>query len=178
MLILIDLVLKCGLREQEAEFLTWDDIHWTDKVLRVRGKLEWGFQVKDCEQRDIPLTDDLIAALKEFREMRPHSRLILGVGEQEDKPNGHFLRDLKRLANKAGLNCGKCKGCKGKARECEEWTLHKFRRTYGTTLLRNGINLRTVQRFMGHSDLESTMRYLRPASGEAAQAAVNAIQWG
>ena len=58
-----------------------------------------------------------------------------------------------------------------------QWTLHKLRRTYATTLLRNGVDLRTVQRFMGHSDMNSTMRYLRPASSKETQAAVNAIKW-
>jgi site-specific recombinase XerD len=44
-------------------------------------------------------------------------------------------------------------------------------------LLRNGLDLSTVQRFMGHSDLASTMRYLRPASTAASQDAINAIKW-
>ena len=47
-------------------------------------------------------------------------------------------------------------------KECELWFLHKFRSTYATTLLRNGVDIRTVQKLMGHSDLGSTMRYLRP----------------
>jgi site-specific recombinase XerD len=61
--------------------------------------------------------------------------------------------------------------------ECQEWTLHKFRRTYCTTLLRSGLDLRTVQAYMGHADLASTMRYLRPASSAEAQTRINAIQW-
>jgi site-specific recombinase XerD len=38
--------------------------------------------------------------------------------------------------------------------------LHSFRRTYATTLLRKGVDIRTVQMLLGHSDIESTMRYL------------------
>jgi hypothetical protein len=34
--------------------------------------------------------------------------------------------------------------------------------TYCTQLLRSGLDLRTVQQMMGHSDIASTMRYLRP----------------
>ena len=44
--------------------------------------------------------------------------------------------------------------------------LHKFRATFATHALQGGVDLRTVQSWMGHTDLASTMRYLRPARGE------------
>jgi site-specific recombinase XerD len=62
--------------------------------------------------------------------------------------------------------------------ECREWTLHKFRRTYCTTLLRSRIDLRTVQSFMGHADMSSTMRYLRPASSKEVREKMNAVDFG
>lgn len=55
------------------------------------------------------------------------------------------------------------------------FTLHKFRRTYITALLRNGIDLRTVQVYAGHKDIASTMRYQRPASAKEAQAKLNSV---
>ncbi|MBZ5509358.1 MAG: tyrosine-type recombinase/integrase [Acidobacteriia bacterium] len=39
--------------------------------------------------------------------------------------------------------------------------------------LRAGVDLRTVQEWMGHKDLESTSRYLQPARGSQALALVN-----
>ena len=172
--LVIDLGLKCGLREQEMMHLEWSDIHWTDKVLRIQGKTEWGFTVKDSEQREVPIPDDLLSDLKAYYKNHPKP-LVLANGQ--GKPNGHLLRLLKRLAKRVNLNCKVCDGCKGSLGECGEWTLHKLRRTYATTLLRNGVDLRTVQKFMGHSDMSSTMRYLRPASSKETQAAVNAIKW-
>ena len=83
-----------------------------------------------------------------------------------------MLRQLKRLVNRAGLGCGVCEGCTTGVKECHEWTLHKLRRTYATTLLRNGVDLRTVQAYMGHADIESTMRYLRPAETEETQTTI------
>lgn len=50
---------------------------------------------------------------------------------------------LKRLAKRVGLSCGKCQGCASDLKQCQQWTLHKLRRTYGTTLLRNGVDLKT-----------------------------------
>jgi len=43
--------------------------------------------------------------------------------------------------------------------------------------LRNGLDLRSVMALSGHSDIESVMRYLRPASTAEVQDKVNAIVW-
>lgn len=42
----------------------------------------------------------------------------------------------------------------------DEFWLHKFRSTFATRCLWAGVDLRTVQQWLGHSDMESTMRYL------------------
>jgi integrase len=76
----------------------------------------------------------------------------------------------------AGLGCGTCAACVGKT-GCENWWLHKFRSTYITTLLRSGMDLRTTMRLSGHADLESVMRYLRPAGTIEVQGRVNAVKW-
>ena len=173
--IAIELGLMCGLRDQEIQHLEWQDIRWEDSTLRVTSKPHWGFKIKDSEERDIPIPTALLEHLKERRKENPESRLVLATAA--GSPNGKLLRSLKRLAKAAGLNCGVCEGCKSTLRECQQWTLHKLRRTYGTTLLRSGLDLSTVQKFMGHSDLASTMRYLQPATSAASQAAINAIAW-
>ena len=131
--------------------------------------------MKDSEERDIPFSDDLLEELEKRHKSYPQGALVIGT--KHGKPNSKLLRTLKRLAARAKLNCGQCDGCKGRTRECQSWTLHKFRRTYCTTLLRSGVDLRTVQAYMGHADLASTMRYLRPASSAEAQAKINAIRW-
>jgi integrase len=95
---------------------------------------------------------------------------------KEDVPDGHLLRRQKNLAQVAGLSCGNCEACE-ESGECERWFLHKFRATYITTLLRNGMELRTVMKLSGHSSIESVMRYLRPAGDKEVQSKVNTIKW-
>lgn len=175
MRLVIEMGLKLGLREQELMYAEWTDLDWQESAFRVQGKRFWDFRVKDSEQREIPCPEDLLESLRAWREKHAKSRLILGT--TSDSPNSHFLRSLKRLAKRAGLNCGKCDGCGSKLNECQGWTLHKLRRTYCTTLLRNGVDLKTVQHYMGHADLASTMRYLRPAVGKESQQRINAIRW-
>jgi integrase len=173
--LVIGLALKCGLREQELVYLEWKDIHGHDRILRVSSKPKYGFRVKDSEERDIPIPDDLLTELDAWR--KDHGELPLVLGTKSGLPNRKLLRTLKRLAKREELNCKRCRGCTSKNNECQEWTLHKFRRTYCTTLLRSGLDLRTVQAYMGHADLDSTMRYLRPATSAESQARINAIQW-
>ncbi|WP_420239205.1 tyrosine-type recombinase/integrase [Telmatobacter bradus] len=175
MRLVVSLALKCGLRDQEIVHLEWRDIDWHDAVLRVRSKPVYGFRVKDSEERDIPVQDDLLVELGAWR--TKHEKSVLALGTKSDKPNRHLLRVLKSLAKKAGLNCGHCEACASSG-QCEQWTLHKFRRTYCTTLLRSGIDLRTAQAFMGHADMASTMRYLRPASSMEVRSKVNAVDFG
>jgi|CZKZ01.1.fsa_nt_gi integrase len=174
MKICILLGLKTGLRDQELMHLEFRDINWKDKTLRVQSKEQWGFLPKTWEQREIPIPDDLVAELAAWQKTREGQELVLGT--KNHKPNTKLLRTLKRMVHRAGLSCGRCKGCK-EINECKEFTLHRLRRTYLTVLLRNGIDLRTVQAYAGHKDLASTMRYLRPASAKEAQSRLNAVQW-
>ena len=57
----------------------------------------------------------------------------------------------------------------------EGFWLHKFRATFATWSLWAGVDLRTVQNWLGRSDLESTMRYLKPSRNQAVQDKVNEI---
>jgi integrase len=110
---LIQFLLCTGVREQEAEYATWRDVDFEEKTYSVREKLDMGFTPKDKEEGSIPIPDLLVQLLRARRERCSNSRLIF------PRPNGnaegHFLRVIKELAFKAGLNCGECYN---KAGEC------------------------------------------------------------
>jgi integrase len=172
--LIFELLLKCGLRDQEAVYLMWDNIEFANGTLRVRSNLQYGFEVKDKEERDIPIPADLLKRLRAYREQHSDTDLVTGKGP--NKPDTKLLRTLKRLVKDAGLNCKRCVGCL-EHDECERWFLHKFRATCITTLLRSGLDLRTVMKFSGHADLASVMRYLSPAGDHAIKSHVNKVQW-
>ena len=173
------LLLQTGLREQEAMYLEWVDISYARRTLQVRSKPRYKHKIKDSEERELPLSQELVAQLQAYREQIPGEyRLVFGRrGSNADEPDGHLLRRLKLLVKDAGLNCEVCTACVANG-ECEKWFLHKFRATYCTTMLRETQgDLRTVMGLMGHSDLTSTMRYLHPASTAQIQDRVNAVKW-
>ena len=154
----------------------WDDVDPDTKILRLRSKVKkWGFRQRILKNGNWPIYDELLNQLKDYqKDYAGRSTLIF---PQNGQPDGHMLRTLKRLVRKYGLNCGRCDGCQRERPDCGNWYLHKFRATYCTKLLRSGVDMRTVQAMMGHSDLASTMRYLRPAENEQTQARINAMKW-
>lgn len=172
------LALKLGLRDQEVKFGEFTDIIWSESVYRVRSKPKFNFTVKDYEQRDIPIPTDFLDELKIWKENRPNQNLI--VPTKTGRPNGKLLKMVKRLARRAKIECGWCPNCiagvKGEC-GCDEFELHKFRRTCITTWLRNKIDPRTVMAYAGHADLETTLRYLRPAAAQERIAEVSEIKW-
>lgn len=174
MRVCILLGLKCGLRDQELMHLEFRDIDWVGKTLRVQAKEKWGFSPKAWQQRDVPIANDLLKELSQWKDAQEGQAIVLGTRSR--RPNVKLLRTLKRLVYRSGMNCGRCDSCRT-LKECQEYTLHRFRRTYLTKLLRNGIDLRTVQAYAGHKDIASTMRYLTPASGPEAQAKLNRVKW-
>jgi site-specific recombinase XerD len=53
--------------------------------------------------------------------------------------------------------------------------LHKFRATFATMLLQNGVDIRNVQQQLGHRDIASTMRYLAPSKNKDLKGKIDAV---
>jgi integrase/recombinase XerD len=150
-----------GFRESEVSVAEYTDVNPDTKSIVVTEKPYFGFNPKDCEKRSVPISDDLIAQL---RVRKNGSSLIF---PKNGRPDGHLLRRLKLAAFNGGLNCGKCVGREDKkdvscadAPVCEKWILHKFRKNFATDREAQGAKPRKIQRWLGHSSLETTLRYL------------------
>jgi integrase/recombinase XerD len=160
--------LGTGFREDEVAHACDTDVDFNLKTISVLEKRQWQWKPKDKEERTVPIPDSLIELLKVRKAMHPAVWLIFP--NTEGNPEGHFLRALKRRALAAGLNCGHCAGtlngkavsCKDEAC-CEHWILHRFRKTFATMHHSNGVPARTIQLWLGHESLETTLRYLADA---------------
>jgi integrase/recombinase XerD len=175
--LLFEFFLATGFRDQEVMYGTWKNVDFKGKVITVRSKPELGFRPKDKEERSVPVPDALIDRLAIRRRASASTFVFPG---KNGKPEGHFLRTLQRLAYRAGLNCGECRNKKGHScrnrATCGAWGLHKFRRTFATMHAEAGVPAPTIQRWLGHSDLATTLRYLAIADvrSERTRTQVNA----
>jgi|HubBroStandDraft_3_1064219.scaffolds.fasta_scaffold54103_2 integrase len=164
---------ESGCRREELEFLYWDDLNFETGELYVRKKPEFNFVVKNKQERQVPLPMDLVARLKE---QKKHSKSRLVFATKNGTPLGNsILVACKRIAKRAGLNCGICETCIEK-KECEHWFLHKFRATCATMYLQDGMDVATLQEILGHETLEATMRYLGNLKNAALRVKVDAIR--
>lgn len=154
-----------GARETEVATACWRDIDFGRQTFKVQEKPEYKYKPKDFEQRLVPLHDGLIEMLRRRREECPRDTLIFP--NFANLPPTHLLRQLKRRALHGGLACGYCRSSSGqscaKKPICEYWTLHQFRRSYATLHSESGVSPRTIQSWLGHSDLHTTLRYLATA---------------
>jgi integrase/recombinase XerD len=159
---LLRFLLCTGVREQEAQFVCWSDVDLEARTHTITEHRDLGYIPKDKEEGSVPIPDFLVELLRKRRGRYPNTRLIFEG--PDGKPNGHALRIVKRLALRAGVNCGHCVNKKGKSCAkypvCRHVLLHKMRKTFATNLHRDGAPARTIMRLLRHSSLDTTIRYL------------------
>ena len=162
--LLWEFFLFSGFRDQEVTFSTWANLDLEKKIIYTRSLPDYGFELKDHEQRAVPLPDVLLFKLAKRKKVST-SRFIFPT--RNGKPDTKLLQKLKTDARRAGLNCGHCLSRNGhkcsSAAECANWTLHKFRKTFATMHCEAQVSVKTIQAWLGHADLETTQTYLAAA---------------
>ena len=133
-------LLYTGLREQEICHLTWEDVDFKKKLLRVTAKPGEGFTPKTWEERDIEMSDRLVQALNSL----PHTaRWVFPT--VRGKRHAHVYKIVERVAESANV---------------KDAHPHKFRATFLTRLLQSGCDIANVQALAGHRNIKTTQRYL------------------
>ncbi|MGO9094511.1 MAG: tyrosine-type recombinase/integrase [Bryobacteraceae bacterium] len=145
---LFSTLLLAGMREQEVQHLFWTDINFRLRTIRVTAKAKCGFYPKRWEEREIPVPTKLVEVLERHPKSSGSSFVFPSpTGNREQ----HMLDHCKEVAKRAAL-------------DQDRFDLKTFRSTYATRTRRAGFDDRTVQQWMGHKSLETTMRHLVPAS--------------
>lgn len=145
--ILIGLLYGCGLRCMEVRNLRLRDMDFDRRLLHV-------VQSKGNKDRYVPLSEHLIRGIKKYiAAEHPHDYLF--GGQPQDRRGGDFdSRYSQRGVQWAVSTVAKQAGI------IKEVHTHMLRHTYATHLLEDGVNILTVQKMMGHANIESTMVYL------------------
>jgi integrase/recombinase XerD len=171
--------LLTGERDKEVRFTAWRDIDFRRGTVRVTAKPQLGFKPKNKEEREIPVPSALLVALKDYknRQQGPNPYNLVFPSEA-GRPDKNFESKLKKIAKRAGLNCGTCASRHGnrcsEGPYCSNWFLHKFRHTFATVNLEGNVcSIRKLQEWLGHKDLASTMVYLKYVRGKDVQERLN-----
>jgi integrase/recombinase XerD len=161
-------------RNGEGAHTEWHDIDFDQKEVSIYSKeKKYDWRVKDKEKRIVPVSDVVVERLSDRRRRHPDD--ILVFQNRNGRPDVHLLRIIKRVALRAGLNCGHCvaktKGnhpCKHPACKeglsckhhpvCKKWIIHTLRKTWATNRSRAGMDVETLREFLGHSSLATTQR--------------------
>ena len=149
------LLYGCGLRRQELAGLDLADYHAEEGSLKVRGK--------GRKERQVFVGADAERVLSAWLELRgsepgplflPLSR---GGNVQARRLTGQAVYNLyARRAGMAGL---------------AHTTPHDMRRSMCSDLIDAGVDISTVQKMMGHSNVTTTIRYDRRSDGAKKKAA-------
>jgi integrase len=144
-----------GLRRGELIALRWRDVDFTGSVLRVRASYAGGALTapKSGKVRSVPLAPEVAQALAQLsrRERFMGEDDLVFPGELGDHLDGSALRRRYSAAvGRAGLR---------------QLRFHDLRHTFGTRMIAKA-DIRRVQEWMGHADVQTTMRYLHYAPRE------------
>ena len=167
---LVRLGLYAGLRNQEMIWLTWDSIDWKKGIITVEKQqcpvtgTEW--TPKNYEMRKIDIKDACLSFLQaEYDRQAVENLLGMFVmpGGGATRPADYRKRPLSPIAVHRAFN---------RFLQAEEAgqsgiTIYSLRHTYATSLLRAGVDIRTVQARMGHSSISVTEQYLHEIKAES-----------
>lgn len=144
--LLIGLLYGCGLRCQEVRNIQLPHLDFDRLLLHI-------VQSKGNKDRYVPLSAHLIRGIKKYIEAA-HPQLYLFEGSGNPQGQGFDGRYSQRGVQWAVKTVAKQAGI------IKEVHTHMLRHTYATHLLEDGVNIMTVQKMMGHANIESTMVYL------------------
>ena len=104
---------------------------------------------KGLKQRKVPLSPTLLKTLRRyFKAYKPQYYLFEGAGGKGTHLGVTAVQEICKKARykTTGIN--------------KRYTPHTFRHCFATHLLEQGTNLLVIQRLMGHSNLQNTLKYL------------------
>lgn len=151
----IILCFQTGIRVGELAGLKFSD--FTGKVLHVqRQEIKYKdeetkkcthkiveYTKTDAGDRYIILTDNAVETIRSIRKLNPFGEYMMQKGERRFWTNT-FNDRLYKACDKCGL---------------PRRSMHKIRKTYGTTLIDAKVDDSLIMAQMGHSDISTTKKY-------------------
>lgn len=162
-------VYACGLRLTEALHLEVCDIDSARMMLHVhRGK--------GAKDRFVPLPRTALAILRTHWKAHRNPRLLFPAFGRDSRSASTADTPMAISSVQGAFRAAKRQAAIAK----RGVSIHTLRHSYATHLLEAGVNLRVIQKNLGHSSLETTMVYLHlTAKGnEDAYALIDGLMQG
>jgi integrase len=169
--LLVLMALCTGMRRGELFNCTWSDIDLAAQTLTVSPKEDtketWGWLIKDCDRRTLPLTEEVVQMLVSHQSQQPEGRPYVFIrparyahiqeqlrakgkwrySDSRQKPIPKFNVAFGRILGRAGIDYG---------------TFHDLRRTTISNWLAKGLSEFEVMKLAGHANFSTTHKfYLR-----------------
>jgi len=139
----------CGLRLGELLHLQVGDLDSARMVVHVRHG-------KGGKQRLVPLSPRLLDILRAYwRQYRPAIWLFPGATPDRSLNQSSVQRRFQQIVRDAGLR--------------KHASMHTLRHSFATHLLEAGVDVVTLQKILGHADLQTTAHYLHLRSDRLRQ---------
>ncbi len=164
--VFLSTVYACGLRLQEALHLEVSDIDSKRMLIHVhRGK--------GAKDRMVPLPERLLPMLRNYWASHRHERLLFPALGRNCRSGPNAQRPMAISSVQGAFS----NAVREAAIHKKNVRIHTLRHSYATHLLEMGVKLPTIQRYLGHSSIETTMVYLHltPVGHEDASALINAL---
>lgn len=145
--IILAVLLGSGIRCEELEYLTFDNLH----QIPYKGKMKDVIILKGKgdKKRTVPIHPELANKLREWKSItgggRVARRLLKGgkIGESLSSPR------IRKLVLQYGYLLG-----------FEDLAPHDLRRTYGRIMYYKTNNIVLVKELLGHADTKTTLKYI------------------
>jgi site-specific recombinase XerD len=141
--LLLLLAYGTGMRLSELVHLRWEHIRWAEHKILVKSG-------KGKKDRMVTLPSTLMDPLRYYRQLHPAAeKAYVFQGQRPGEPysSRSVQSIMKRAVEGAGLQ--------------KRATVHTLRHAFATHLLYQGVDIRFIQKLLGHENIKTTMLYTR-----------------
>lgn len=132
--------LNTGMRKGEILNLRWNDIDFDKKFIFIK-------ESKSGRTRIVPMSSLVIDTLRKIKKEQIHENEYVFYDPQTKDCKMKIRSPFKSARNKAGM---------------KNLRFHDLRHSAATWMVEAGIDLVTVKEILGHSNIETTLRYAHP----------------
>ena len=157
--LIFELLYGCGIRNSELVGIDLGDVRWADELVLVRGK--------GRKERQVPLGDEAAMAIRAYLPERAMRLRATGKGALADAGallvNAQMRGDCRLTTRSVGRIVKAIAQSRGLPADVHP---HTLRHAFGTHMLEEGADLRSIQEMLGHERLSTTQRYTRLTLGQ------------